>query len=180
MNELTREPGTYALGFSLPRAARIRAGALGERELGPGVFVYVGSAFGPGGLRARVMRHLRGAAKRHWHVDSLRAVAAPEIVAVCAAPARLECAWVAALRRRAGARAPWPNFGASDCRCEAHLVAMQPEGGLPRVFSRALRAGRDPQPIAFFSVRIEGGDVELELLATGGERENGSKTLDVP
>ncbi len=40
--------------------------------LGPGIYVYVGSACGPGGLRARLSRHLCGRRRRlHWHIDRL-------------------------------------------------------------------------------------------------------------
>ncbi len=34
-----------------------------------GVYVYVGSAMGAGGLRARVKRHLSSSKKIHWHID---------------------------------------------------------------------------------------------------------------
>jgi len=45
----------------------------GQRlALGPGLYVYVGSACGPGGLRARLARHLCGRRRRlHWHIDKL-------------------------------------------------------------------------------------------------------------
>ena len=40
--------------------------------LGPGLYVYIGSACGPGGLRARLSRHLCGRRRRlHWHIDRL-------------------------------------------------------------------------------------------------------------
>jgi len=38
-----------------------------------GVYLYVGSARGFGGLKARVARHLRAVKKVHWHVDYLLA-----------------------------------------------------------------------------------------------------------
>lgn len=45
----------------------------GQRlALGPGLYVYIGSACGPGGLRARLSRHLCGRRRRlHWHIDKL-------------------------------------------------------------------------------------------------------------
>ncbi len=40
--------------------------------LKPGFYIYVGSACGPGGLRARISRHLCGKRKRlHWHIDRI-------------------------------------------------------------------------------------------------------------
>ncbi|WP_462322980.1 DUF123 domain-containing protein, partial [Halochromatium sp.] len=37
---------------------------------------------------------------------------------------RLEHRWAQALGALPGARWPLPRFGASDCRCPAHLVAL--------------------------------------------------------
>jgi len=86
-----------------------------------GLYCYVGSAWGPGGLAARVRRHLRGSAVRRWHIDYVRAWAAP--VAVWLAPdARCECVWAAYLLESLRARAIVPRCGASDCRCAAHLL----------------------------------------------------------
>jgi len=53
-----RRPGTYALVLRLARATTIHVGALGAVDFAPGWYVYVGSALGPGGLAARVNRHL--------------------------------------------------------------------------------------------------------------------------
>ena len=77
---MTDAPGTYAL---LPRARderTIEVGALGTVSVRPGMYVYVESAFGPGGLHARVQRHVRGNGALHWHVDHLRAVTTLEAV----------------------------------------------------------------------------------------------------
>jgi len=37
-----------------------------------GIYCYCGSACGPGGLYARLKRHLDGHIKKHWHFDYLR------------------------------------------------------------------------------------------------------------
>jgi Uri superfamily endonuclease len=50
--------GTYALLLNLPRAIHLRVGKFGAYRFPQGDYVYVGSAFGPGGLRARITRHL--------------------------------------------------------------------------------------------------------------------------
>jgi len=81
----------------------------------------VGSAWGPGGLRARVGRHLRGSPHPRWHIDYVRRVAAP--VAVWLAPdTHLECTWAQALLVHPALDIIVPRFGASDCRCATHLV----------------------------------------------------------
>ena len=100
-------------------------GALGAMTVRSGVYVYVGSAFGPGGLRARVGRHARGDGALHWHVDYLRAATALEAVWYTHDPERRECTWAAVFRALPGASVPVDGFGASDCTCPAHLVRFE-------------------------------------------------------
>lgn len=99
---------------------------LGNPVLAPGIYVYAGSAFGPGGIRARVMRHLRAGNRPHWHIDHLSGAA--ECIGVEGFPGRRECAIVAELLS-AGAMVPVTGFGSSDCRtCRAHLVRLAAPG----------------------------------------------------
>jgi Uri superfamily endonuclease len=116
---LPAAPGSYLLWFHLDQPRSLQVGRHGGVVLRAGWYGYVGSAFGPGGLRARVGRHLRGAQRRRWHVDYLRAeVPVERVWFVCGM--RLEHAWAAALHGHAGASAV-PGFGASDCACRSHL-----------------------------------------------------------
>lgn len=117
---LPPQPGTYALLLYLPRATHLQIGKLGAFDFPRGYYVYVGSARGAGGLRARVMRHWRDTKKNHWHIDYLRAVARPVRVWYSTDARVRECAWAAQLAADA-ARIPTPRFGASDCACPAHL-----------------------------------------------------------
>ena len=57
---MTAQPGTYVLVLASQRTDPVRIGRLGTLALKPGVFIYVGSAFGPGGLAARIRHHRRG------------------------------------------------------------------------------------------------------------------------
>ena len=118
--------GTYALWFYLDQPLQIRAGRLGIVNLPAGELLYIGSAFGPGGLRARLRRHLRTAKRPYWHIDSLTEIVSPRIWAMDTSGRRLECTWVRTLLAQTGARAPVTGFGSSDCRwgCPAHLVAL--------------------------------------------------------
>ena len=50
----------------------MRIGKLGTLAVQPGFCVYVGSAFGPGGLSARITHHRQTTARPHWHMDYLR------------------------------------------------------------------------------------------------------------
>lgn len=125
-NTLIHSKGTYALRFHLAQPLRLAVGRLGICEFPTGELVYIGSALGPGGLVARLARHLRPDKPRHWHIDHLTAVLTPTIWQVDVSGVRLECAWVRELLALPGASVPIPGFGSSDCRagCPAHLVAV--------------------------------------------------------
>lgn len=118
--------GSYALWLSLPHMRWITVGRLGTFRFPAGDYVYLGSAYGPGGLRARVGHHLRLAAKPHWHLDWLRPYGTISAVWYSLAAGDLECAWSQALARLPEASVPAPGFGAADCAhgCPAHLVAF--------------------------------------------------------
>lgn len=104
--------------------ATCEVGRLGTITLTPGWYLYVGSAFGPGGVRARVMRHLRRDKPRHWHLDYLEAVLAPREVWYTHAARRYEHVLATALDTLGGVR-PVAGFGCSDCACSAHLFASR-------------------------------------------------------
>jgi Uri superfamily endonuclease len=116
-------PGTYALLLELPAVASLRVGRLGLTTFKAPVYLYSGSAFGPGGLAARLTHHLLASAKPHWHIDYLRSVASVSRIWTTPDPRRLECAWSAAAQSLRGAREVI-GFGASDCRCTSHLVEL--------------------------------------------------------
>jgi Uri superfamily endonuclease len=114
------DPGTYALVLHCRTARRIRVGSLGKLALTPGWYVYVGSAHGPGGLRARVLHHRGRTARPHWHIDYLRRATRLDAVwwecGTCG-----EHEWASRIFGGDGASIPLPRFGSSDCRCPAHL-----------------------------------------------------------
>jgi Uri superfamily endonuclease len=118
---LPAQSGTYVLVLHCSAAQRIVVGRLGEMDVQPGWYVYVGSALGPGGLAARVGRHLATDRPLRWHIDYLRRVA--DVVEVWYAPGdeRRECDWAQGVAKLPGVSAPLPRFGASDCHCPAHL-----------------------------------------------------------
>ena|GEM_PF-998176 len=121
--------GGYALLLGLPRTTVV----LNRRTvaLQPGVYIYSGSALGPGGIEARIRRHLRRRERQrtgiesdnyHWHVDLILQVAS-EIAAVGAyCDTKTECELVKLLKGR-GMRVI-EGFGSTDCRsgCGGHLI----------------------------------------------------------
>jgi Uri superfamily endonuclease len=116
-----REPGSYVLIMELATPVTISVGQLGRFRFVRGWYAYAGSARGPGGLKARLRRHRRAVKAKHWHVDYLRAYAQPTSVWYSVGPQRRECSWAEALSELPRASMPAPRFGASDCRCAAHL-----------------------------------------------------------
>ena len=121
-DDLPADPGAYALVLRLARETRLDIATLGQPLLPAGLYLYAGSAWGPGGIRARVGRHLRHHKAWVWHVDRLTEAAAVE--KVIAFPGNRECA-IADFALAQGARVPILRFGASDCRaCQAHLLAV--------------------------------------------------------
>ena len=122
---LPPEPGTYALVLSCTARRSIRVGQLGTMRLQPGFYVYVGSALGPGGLRARIMHHLRRVERPHWHIDYLRMLAQVDQLWYRCDRMRLEHRCAQALEAVPGVRVPLPGFGASDCRCGSHLFLFK-------------------------------------------------------
>jgi len=119
--QLPKAPGTYALILRCDAPDRRQVGALGSIEIRPGYYIYVGSALGPGGIRARVSRHLRKAGKLHWHIDYLRPNMPVVEIWFAEAALNLEHAWAEGLRQWDLTGIPAAGFGASDCRCESHL-----------------------------------------------------------
>ena len=131
---LPAAPGTYLLIMRLDVPRRVMAGRLGAFELNAGLYAYVGSARGPGGLHGRVGRHLRESSKRaHWHIDALAAVAPIVEVWIVESRAHLECAWAGGVAGAPGVEKPISGFGASDCGCRTHLFAL-PSAGLDAVW----------------------------------------------
>lgn len=64
-------PGTYALIFHCAAPFCVRIGKLGLVEGPKGYWIYVGNAFGPGGLASRLTHHLKPSHRPHWHLDYL-------------------------------------------------------------------------------------------------------------
>jgi Uri superfamily endonuclease len=115
------KPGTYALILSCSTKIHIQIGSLRTMCLQPGYYVYLGSALGHGGLRARIAHHRKLSPKPHWHIDYLRAHTQIHGIWFSYDARRREHQWARAMLTMRGARVPLPGFGASDCNCRSHL-----------------------------------------------------------
>jgi len=119
------QPGTYALILFSSTSSNFEIGKLGTMQVCRGNYVYVGSAFGPGGLAARIAHHTRIAPHPHWHIDYLKQFIQLQSVWFTYDRIAREHQWAALLAAMRGAAIPVPKFGASDCKCTSHLVYFQ-------------------------------------------------------
>lgn len=113
----SRIPGVYTLLAHLDWPALVVVGKLGPWTFDPGFYCYVGSALG--GLRQRLVRHLRQEKTMRWHIDYLLQVAQVSAAVYAPTLGPLECQVAAALK--AAAMPEVPRFGCSDCHCSSHL-----------------------------------------------------------
>ena len=132
MNDNDASTGTYLLLLACDRVAEMTIGKLGLMTTVPGYYLYVGSAFGPGGIRARVKHHAITAARPHWHIDYLR-TQADLVEAWCVFGARTEHEWAHALMRVEESVICLQGFGSSDCSCATHLFYFKYKPGMAKL-----------------------------------------------
>lgn len=114
--------GTYVLHLALKSDIQIKVGRLGINPFDAGHYAYVGRAFGPGGLTARLKHHLRYNGAPHWHLDYLRVHGRVREIWYARTTPATEHLWAQALMQIQGVRIPLRGFGSSDCRCLSHLL----------------------------------------------------------
>lgn len=114
--------GTYLLILSLSESAVRQVGSLDEVLFHAGWYVYVGSAFGPGGF-SRITRHRELAnspgsqQNLHWHIDYLLTLPSLSFCNALTWPnIDRECSIAKLLHQK-----PVAGFGSSDCNCHSHL-----------------------------------------------------------
>ena len=133
--DLPDAPGAYALAVRLAAPLALDRRRRRGVDMEAGLYIYCGSANGPGGIGARLRRHERPSKVRHWHVDALTA-AAP-VIAAGAFVGGAECAIMERLMNGRGAQIPIPGFGSTDCRhCSAHLAQIPDARNLENLLRR--------------------------------------------
>jgi Uri superfamily endonuclease len=149
--------GTYLIHLRLDRARVVvvrQRGREGRRtrsrsyRLAAGHYLYVGSAFGPGGLEARVGRHLSSGAGKaaSWDIDFLLSPR-PDRLEAWGLPASsrgAECRWATAIAEARGCSPvvgtlegrPQADrgFGAGDCRSRCGCPDGAPDGRRTHLF----------------------------------------------
>jgi sugar fermentation stimulation protein A len=114
---------TYILITYLPQKRTIKVGRLGRIHFEAGLYFYVGSGGRSPGKR--LARHASKRKRKFWHIDYLTVNSSVIGALVFEHETSLECELAGAL---AGAFAPVPGFGASDCKCRSHLFRSKLPG----------------------------------------------------
>jgi len=171
---MQRKNGVYALVMRLEKDRTIEIGKLGVFDFERGWYVYLGSAHGSGGVKARTDRHCRdGNGKKYkWNVDYLRTFAPVTEIWYSYAPRYREHDWASKTLRMHGAFIPVQKFGANDCPyCDAHLFYFE-----RRPFPAAFRAdlfGTHPEHQPVFTEFVKPFDSDPVCLS-----ENAPATLN--
>lgn len=113
--------GTYILVFRLKGRIRVKT-KYGYSILQAGTYAYVGSAFGPGGLKTRLGRHLRKEKKKHWHIDWITTRDEFEAEEIWIIEGKRVESYVSEVL--AGRFEAVRGFGASDSREDSHLFII--------------------------------------------------------
>jgi len=99
--------------------------------LEPGLYLYVGSAWGPGGLLARTKRHLlKGFERPRWHVDHLTSNGRPLVAFLFPGLTEDEVYEVASKLFEPAVK----GFGSTDTKHFTHLFKLEPRK-LPEALS---------------------------------------------
>ena len=115
-------PGAYVLLVHLPRPVKVHYGRSGDLELGPGDYLYCGSA--QAGLLPRLARHMRPDKRKHWHVDSLTCEGQVPGALTFEGSKDTECILAEIISQVPGVHPVGRGFGSSDCRCPTHLFRV--------------------------------------------------------
>lgn len=118
------QSGSYIIWVELSRPIQIKRPA--PARLDAGLYAYCGSAKGPGGLKARIKRHLSPNKRIRWHIDQVTSQACQigawgwlDIVEIS------ECQLVHALLATDNSEIPIKGFGSSDCKtCPSHFLKL--------------------------------------------------------
>lgn len=155
--------GTYAIILKCPAPHARLVGRLGACHVMKGYHIYVGSAFGPGGVRARVMRHQRSEKRRHWHVDYLGDPMRLVEAWYSHDPERREHLWAAVLSGLDFSQ-PHEGFGSSDCGCFSHLFHSAARPRLSHFREAVLREAPGHEPIGLWNPQ----STTIECAESGG------------
>ena len=115
--------GTYLIFLSVKKEIEFeRRGT--TSIINRGFYIYVGSAFGAGGLSSRLHRHIRKRKGKHWHIDQITMHEDCNILGIAISiNKRTECSMLQSLKN-IDEFSPVLGFGNSDCKnnCQSHFL----------------------------------------------------------
>jgi len=119
--EISETKGTYCLLFEIDTLSfKVKSGK--QFSLKKGVYVYVGSAFGSGGLRKRLSRHLKKEKKKHWHIDFISTDNSFKVLEIwIIEDKKVECSLANLISET---EKTIIGFGSTDCNCPSHLFRV--------------------------------------------------------
>jgi Uri superfamily endonuclease len=120
---LKDEKGAYVLIIDLIHPVIPKIRTVQNTNLSKGTYLYAGNAYGSGGIKSRLKRHLKTDKKIHWHIDHITTQA--KSISALAIPNGNECNLVQSLSSSERIRFPIKGFGSSDCAfCISHLMQI--------------------------------------------------------
>jgi Uri superfamily endonuclease len=131
------EFGSYIIVGELSEESCLNSGPFCGQLLPIGYYFYTGSAFGPGGLKARIGRHLKKGIRKFWHFDHFKEIIKiQEIWYSILSSTNLECQFIKKFQSLGSASFPILKFGSSDCHfgCPAHLVRFSLETEVKNIY----------------------------------------------
>ncbi len=125
LEDIPRRPGSYILILEIVKDITVNVGSLGIILFKKGFYMYIGSARGPGGLRARLTRHLKGPSHVKWHIDYLTSKDEVKTIAVVVSETSLDVeeAISKEMLRQKCVEPGIKGFGSSDKRSVTHLFS---------------------------------------------------------
>jgi len=124
--------GIYVLVVRVPNEAVVRVGRLGNVQLKPGYYLYVGS--GQISVEKRVSRYFSKIKNPRWHIDYilLSGIALAEKAIMLNLSKSYECKISRFIESMGGEAIS--GFGSSDCNCRSHFHRYaDPDVALSRI-----------------------------------------------
>ena len=124
IENLPFDKGAYLLLLNLLHPVTFSTKSLYKIDFPPSWYIYAGSAYGLGGVRARLLHHCNRNKKIHWHIDQL-SVFADTFAMIFFGDN--ECRLLRILEKSKDFRFPLKGFGSTDCQsCASHLLRWVP------------------------------------------------------